>query len=144
MIGAGKESADPAPAGAPPETLNARNCVEAVQGPVVPAPPRAIDPEAVTVIVVVAPMASGVTLAVEELPLGSVSLSAPPIPLLNVKLSPESRVTIGADSTREPLGHVTLTVEGEAAAFAGEAESIPAASSTPPAQMTDIDFDKGT
>ena len=59
-------------------------------------------------------------------------------------LSPESRVTSGADSTREPLGHVTLTVEGEAAAFAGEAESIPAASSTPPAQMTDIDFDKGT
>ena len=68
--------------------------------------------------VVLAAFARGFTDVDAVEPLGSVRRRLAPTLLVSVKLSPASRVTNDADSTREPPEHVTVTVEGDATACA--------------------------
>ena len=133
------ESEEEPPPPPPAGTLRARNFVEDPQAKP-PAPATRTLPDAVDVMVVLAAFARVPDGEAVD-PLGRVRVRLPPALFVNVKLSPESRVTIGADSTRAPLLHVTVIVEGEAAAYTGEAESIPPVSTKAVAENRDVDFD---
>lgn len=120
-----EESAVRLPPPLPPlPAFSPRDPFEKPQGPP-PAPLIMIDPDAVTAMVALEPVVSGVTDELVLDPLGRVRLSPTPELFVKVKLSPAVRVTIGAESAKVlPPEHVTVMVEGDAAEYADGERAI--------------------